>query len=545
MGACLGDDTIAALVEGGLGEAGAGAARAHLATCAACRGLVAGAVDAAGPAAVTVPAAPAETPDRPGIGTEAPASPSQGLDRAMPSVVVPGTVVAGKYRIEGPLGEGGMGRVFAARQIGLERPVAVKLLRPELAGDGLALARFHREARLVAQLMSDHVVRVHDLGELATGEPYLVMELLEGEDLGAVVARGLVATDQAVAWIVAACDAIAEAHALGIVHRDVKPSNLFITRNGRLKVLDFGLAKLATPPGASRATMATGAGVLLGSPHYMAPEQIIGARDVDPRADVWSIGATLYHLVTGRPPFALVGVDAVFMAILGGEPPSMAGIRGDVAVVIQRAMARDPAQRYANAGELAAALRGQVRAAPPVRPEKPRSPVLAIVVLLGALLAGVGAMLAIWQPWETGPRASDLGPRVPAAMAVAADATPIDPPEARGPRPEAPSGVALGHLDPTRLRIRLEKLGWTVTLSDHNFFPSCEHSRFMIDKAPIKNADVYLLQCNAPQRAAGEAARLRKAFRQAWTIVDGSNALVVMMPDEAASKQLAEALLTP
>jgi serine/threonine protein kinase len=514
---CLGDDTIAALVEGGLGDSIAAAARSHLATCATCRGLVAAAVDAAGPAAVT--------------------QPTGGTRETL--AVAPGAVVAGKYQIERVLGEGGMGRVLAARQLGLGRPVAVKILRPELAGDGLALARFHREARLVAQLMSDHVVRVHDLGELATGEPYLVMELLEGEDLGAVVGRGLVATDQAVAWILAACDALAEAHALGIVHRDIKPSNLFVTRSGRLKVLDFGLAKLATPPGTNRATLATAAGVLLGSPHYMAPEQIVGAADVDPRADVWSIGATLYHLVTGRPPFAHAGVDAVFMAILGGEPPSLAGIRADVARVIARAMARDPRDRFAHAGELGAALRGVVVApqAPP-----PRSSRTGVVVLLAAL-AGVGAMLLIWQPWK---KSSPPAGEQPVAVASEVN-TPDAPPPAPRPHvvvPPAPPPTA-SHLDSTRLRSRLEKLGWTIATAEHQVFPSCQHTRFLVDKPPIKNADVYLLECASPERAAGEALRLRRGFRNAWAIVEGNTTLVTMLPDEAASKQLADELLHP
>src|SRR5262245_29188973 len=152
----LGDDTIAALVEGGLAETAARHARDHLAGCADCRRLIAAAVNARPSGGGT-------------LSSDATTPPGQRR---------PGAVIAGKYRVERALGEGGMGQVFVARQIGLERPVAVKVLRPELARDAVALQRFRREARMVAQLISEHVVRVHDLGELDTGEPYLVMELL-------------------------------------------------------------------------------------------------------------------------------------------------------------------------------------------------------------------------------------------------------------------------------------------------------------------------------------------------------------------------------
>jgi serine/threonine-protein kinase len=269
--------------------------------------------------------------------------------------IVPGAIIAGRYRIERLLGEGGMGRVFAARQLGLERPVALKVLRPELARDATALHRFRREARLVASLASEHVVRVHDLGELRSGEPYLVMELLEGEDLGHVVARGPIPAERAIGFIVSACEALAEAHWLGIVHRDIKPSNLFLTRKGSIKVLDFGLAKLAIrAPGT---TAMTADGVLLGSPCYMAPEQITEARNVDARADVWSLGATLYHLVSGKPPFSGATLDRIFASIIAGQRPSLDGLPPAIASVISRCLAREAHERYLSVTELEGALR--------------------------------------------------------------------------------------------------------------------------------------------------------------------------------------------
>jgi TPR repeat protein len=210
---------------------------------------------------------------------------------------------------------------------------------------------------------SEQVVGVYDLGELDTGEPFLVMELLEGEDLGKIVAHGPIAIEQAIEWMVQACDAIGHAHAQGIIHRDIKPSNLFITRRGRLKVLDFGIAKLVDrAPRASASLTRTGTAV--GSPSYMAPEQVVGSRDVGARADVWSLGATLYHLVKGRPPFFAESVEATFANILLGDPPSYAGLPGDLVAVIKRALDRDPDARFADANALASSLRGLARSSP-------------------------------------------------------------------------------------------------------------------------------------------------------------------------------------
>ena len=342
--ACLGDETITALLEGRLAGARGDVTRAHLASCADCRQLVAAAVAALPVASTAALDARGSAPSGSGGSSE---------------TLAPGALLAGKYRIERALGEGGMGRVMVARQLGLDRLVAIKFLQPELARDPLALQRFHREAKLAAALHSEHVVRVHDFGEGPGGEPYLVMELLEGEDLAAVVARGPVSPVHAVAWIRAATEAVAEAHALGMVHRDLKPSNLFLTRAGRIKVLDFGLAKLvptadvSTYSGAGRGvSVTTHTGVILGSPHYMAPEQILGARQVDARADLWSLGATLFHLLRGFPPFAANTLDSVFASILSGWLPPFDGVAPPLAAIIRRALAREPAARFTSAGEL-------------------------------------------------------------------------------------------------------------------------------------------------------------------------------------------------
>ena len=327
--ACLGDDTIAAMLDGRLADASARDARVHIGHCDACRELVAAAIRS--PPTETQPASHSST------------------------TLHTGAIFAERYQIERVLGEGGMGQVFEAKQLGLERRVAIKVLRPELARDAVALARFHREARLAASLDSSHVVRIYDLGVLDTGEPYLVMEYLDGEDLATVVERGPIKAEDATRWIAAACEAIGEAHSLGIVHRDIKPSNLFLARGGRLVVLDFGLAKLS----GFGSEHVTHAGTVLGSPRYIAPEQILGARDVDARADIWSLGATLYHLVTGRPPFPEPNVDALFGRILSGQPPPLDGMPPVLANTIARAMSRDPAARFASAGEFALAVRAR------------------------------------------------------------------------------------------------------------------------------------------------------------------------------------------
>ena len=326
---CLGDDTINAMLEGALAEDHARLARSHIGECDVCRQLVSAAIDSGSVS---------------GSRTTMPAARSSWT-------IAPGRTIAG-YRIERLLGEGGMGQVFEALHVGLGRKVAIKVLLPELARDQIALSRFDREARLVAALHSQHAVRVYDLGIAESGEPYLVMEMLDGEDLDTVLKRGPASVEQATRWIAEACEAIGEAHALGIVHRDLKPSNLFVTRAGRLVVLDFGLAKLV----ASNASV-TQQGMVLGSPRYMAPEQITGARDVDARADVWSLGATLFHLVTGSSPFHAETIGDTFSRILDGPPPAFERLPPAISPVVRRALARDPAARYANAIELATALR--------------------------------------------------------------------------------------------------------------------------------------------------------------------------------------------
>ncbi|MGC4089798.1 MAG: serine/threonine-protein kinase [Polyangiaceae bacterium] len=276
-----------------------------------------------------------------------------------------GELVAGKYRIEGTLGVGGMGVVLAARNELLGQSVAIKFLviaDEEYRSE--ATQRLLREARAAARLRGEHVVRVYDVGELPNGTPFIVMERLEGSDLGEISRLlGKLPIPVAVAFVVQAARAIAEAHAAGIVHRDLKPSNLFIVRqpdgNALLKVVDFGISKSFHADQPELKTL-TGARVALGSPHYMSPEQVRDARRVDTRTDVWALGVILYELVAGRPAFHAESYPGIFAAITADVPPSLSSLRPEVSAglerIVGRCLERDPSARYQRAEELVQAL---------------------------------------------------------------------------------------------------------------------------------------------------------------------------------------------
>jgi eukaryotic-like serine/threonine-protein kinase len=279
------------------------------------------------------------------------------------SNVVQGDLLAGKYRVERVLGRGGMGIVVAARHLQLDERVAIKLMLPEIAANGEAVARFIREARAAAKIKSEHVVRVFDVATLEDGQPYMVMEYLDGSDLGALLAaHGRLSVGEAIEYLAHVLDAIGEAHRLGIVHRDLKPSNLFLTR-GRdgspvVKVLDFGISKLSGPLAADESV--TRSSALLGSPLYMSPEQLVSSRDVDARSDIWALGVILFELLTGVRPFQAPSLPQACSLILQGYAPK---IREQVAQVpepleaaISRCLEREPAARFANVSELATVL---------------------------------------------------------------------------------------------------------------------------------------------------------------------------------------------
>lgn len=280
----------------------------------------------------------------------------------------PGDVVAGKYRLESLIGEGGMGYVLSATHVELGELVALKFLRPEALQYDELLGRFAREAQAAARIKSEHVARVYDVGTSPTGIPYIVMEHLKGQDLATLMARGpRVSVDTAVEYVMQACEGLASAHALGIVHRDIKPENLFLTQASPgspsvVKLLDFGISKVDLTtrhvPQGSRALAQTTA--LLGSPRYMSPEQIRNSTQVDGRADIWALGCVLYELLAGHPPFDAQSIMELGAAILGDDPVPVRVLANHVTpeldAIVMRCLQKRPEARYQNIAELAFAL---------------------------------------------------------------------------------------------------------------------------------------------------------------------------------------------
>jgi serine/threonine-protein kinase len=276
----------------------------------------------------------------------------------------PGMVLADKYRVDRVLGKGGMGYVVAATHVHLDEPVALKFLHPSVASDADLVTRFLREAKAALKIRGEHVVRVLDVGTLADGAPYMVMEYLDGGDLDAVARKsGRQPVPVVVDYVLQACEALAEAHTQGMVHRDLKPANLFLTQraDGKplVKVLDFGISKVTGAAGSDLGLTKTNANVM-GSPLYMSPEQMRSLRDVDQRSDIWALGVILYELLVGSPPYNATSWPELCVAILQDPPPPISLARNDVPrpleAAIHRCMEKDPARRFQNVAELAAAL---------------------------------------------------------------------------------------------------------------------------------------------------------------------------------------------
>jgi serine/threonine-protein kinase len=274
--------------------------------------------------------------------------------------LVEGAVIGGRYQVMGVVSYGAMGIIYRVRHRTLGIDLALKAMRSELVEED-SYHRFADEARNAAQLKSEHVARVFDFGRLPGGELYLVMELLEGEDLMMrLTESGPLPVDLVRSIALQACAGLAEAHKIGIIHRDLKPENLFLSRTPNdeplLKIVDFGVSKRLRGPRRS----ATIAGIV-GSPHYMAPEQLRSSRDIDHRADIWSLGAVLYELLAGRPAFEGDNVAEICASVLTVRPPPVDSLRPEVgsmlSAVVMRCLEVDRLDRFQSMAELADALR--------------------------------------------------------------------------------------------------------------------------------------------------------------------------------------------
>ncbi|HEY1956101.1 MAG TPA: serine/threonine-protein kinase [Polyangiaceae bacterium] len=276
-----------------------------------------------------------------------------------PSLPKVGDVIADKYRVDGLLGEGGMAVVFAAHHLLLDKPIAVKLLSPELPRLPQVIERFVTEARAAARVESPHVARVMDVGLLVNGLPYLVMERLDGCDLEELLRlEKRLGIGDAVDYALQALQGLAHAHTLGVVHRDLKPSNLFLAHQpdgtAIVKILDFGIAKV------DKAQRKTQQGQAVGSPVYMSPEHIRNDPVIDHRTDIWAMGVVLYELLTGKPPIEEEGVGETLAAVLSKKPLPPSSLRPEIPpaldAAVMRCLEHDVAARFPDVAHVARAI---------------------------------------------------------------------------------------------------------------------------------------------------------------------------------------------
>ena len=354
--------------------------------------------------------------------------------------LAPDRPLAGRYVLLEPVAMGGMATVWRARDEVLARTVAVKVLRDDLATDPGLSERFRREAVSAARLTHAHIVSVFDAGE-DQGRAFIVMEFFEGDTLGSVVqAKGPLSPPRAVAVAVPVLSALGFAHAQGVIHRDVKPANILIGVDGRVKVADFGIARAAYRDGGQEITTT---GSLLGTVRYLSPEQVQGV-EIDGRSDLYSLGVSLYEMLTGRPPFVAASDMGTAMMRLTADPLPPRAIRPeiprDLEAIVLRAMAVRPDDRFADAETMRAALQRQATGSPtvlsrltaslpPIRPAsaKPAAPsrgssffrawmlVPLVLLLVAGAAIGIGLALGLLEVGGTlGIRGADRSPAAPA-----------------------------------------------------------------------------------------------------------------------------------
>src|SRR6267154_5947926 len=274
-----------------------------------------------------------------------------------------GQTLAEKYLIEQLIKRGGMGSIYRGKHVMMEKTVAVKVLRPSLAGDDVVVARFSREAKAASRISHPHAVSVTDFGESESGVVFLVMEYLDGRSLKEVIrSEGPMALDRAVEIVRQVSGALDAAHAQGVIHRDLKSDNIMLSQtNGGdwAKVLDFGIAKIQQPEGV-RDNDITAANLVIGTPQYMSPEQCSQAGPIDARSDVYSLGVIVFEMLAGRVPFTGESPTVIMMKQVGDEPPSILDQRPDLPVsidnLIKKALAKQPSERFQTAGALSEAL---------------------------------------------------------------------------------------------------------------------------------------------------------------------------------------------
>ncbi|MBN8610322.1 MAG: serine/threonine protein kinase [Deltaproteobacteria bacterium] len=407
--------------------------------------------------------------------------------------LLPDTMIAGRYRILDVLGEGGMGTVYRAEQPALHRRVALKVVRPELSSDASMIARFEREAYASSRITSPHVVVVHDFGRAESGLLYLVMELLEGESLATCLEReGSLPVPEALRICRDVARALEVAHGAGIVHRDLKPDNVFLTTQGDVKVLDFGIARIVEGPGGPTVGNATMTGMIVGTPVYMSPEAISRA-PVGPATDLYALGVMLFELLSGQPPFMAAEAVLLMSQHLTAAPPALEALvpslarKPGIATLVSRLLAKAPedrgdtkavstelaklAKQYGDTSqhELARPVVASVPVSvPPKAPRSWRGLAIGAVLAGGMMIGGLAYVLGAPPSVATTTlpiEPTTIATPVPTSEPIA-DPTPVVPPEVDPPPPVrddvtltlegVPEGATLeaadGTLDGTHVR---------------------------------------------------------------------------------------------
>jgi len=452
------------------------------------------------------------------------------IDSSSASPVAIGSLIADKYRVEKILGNGGMGIVVAARHLKLDELVAIKLMLADGLGSREAAERFLREAQACVKLKNnEHIARVSDVDTLPNGLPYMVMELLDGQDLDKrLKERGVFPIHEACSYVIQACRALGDAHKLGIIHRDLKPQNLFLTHRPDdspcIKVLDFGISK-HTLMGESASIDLTRPSDILGSACYMSPEQARSSRNVVPQSDIYSLGAVLYKLLTGRAPFLRKTLLDIYEAVLMEPPvpPSQfrTGIPPQLEAIMLRCLDKDFSRRFATAHELMAALApftvpgettvsddaDSVTTIPRIRPAKLAD--LQSTLPLGSARKNLGL------PMKTQP----LDPK---SLQAALHAYLPPPPIARPPAPSQPQSPRPRPSTPTtepKAAPKENPLVPPISAAAHGtvYVPSLSHVMIhsalpVNDRPPVTTPDTTLTPWNSFPKAASKSKKHWKIF---------------------------------